>query len=192
MMNGRVPFEIGSVEVSELSQADTPETRFEENIPASPQEAVTEERLLPGSVGASNKWIRIPTGQCIESKQCSTLNAWFWLTNDFLENIWRKENSPWKRTTDQTAKSSLRRSLQTVLDDSSLPDDIKAKLHQQSLNRFLHTTRQLPVVQHDLISLEPKVDDLLKLDLPEVKPAEVKKPAEVRKVKKKMSSLETQ
>ena len=93
----------------------------------------------------------------------------------FLENIWRKENTSWKRPTDQTAKSSLHRSLQTVLDDSSLPDDIKAKSHQQSLNRSLHTTRQLPVVQHDLISLEPKVDDLLKLDLPEVKPAEVKK-----------------
>ena len=87
----------------------------------------------------------------------------------------RKENSSWKRPTDQTAKSSLHHSPQTVLYDSSLPDDIKAKSHQQSLNRFLHTTRQLPVIQHDLISLEPKVDGLLKLDLPEVKPAEVKK-----------------
>ena len=64
----------------------------------------------------------------------------------------------------------------SIFDDSSLPDDIKAKSHQQHLNRFLHTTRQLPVVQQDLISLEPKVDDLLKLDLPEIKPVDVKKP----------------
>ena len=92
----------------------------------------------------------------------------------FLGDIWRKENTSWKRPTDQKAKSSLHHSLQTVLDDSSLPDDIKAKSHQQHLNRFLHTSRQLPVVQHDLISLEPQVDDLLKLELPEVKPAEVK------------------
>jgi hypothetical protein len=92
----------------------------------------------------------------------------------FLGDIWRKENASWKRPTDQKAKSSLHHSLQTVLDDSSLPDDIKAKSHQQHLNRFLHTSRQLPVVQHDLISLEPQVDDLLKLEFPEVKPAEVK------------------
>lgn len=95
----------------------------------------------------------------------------------FLENIWRKENSSWKRPSDQKAKASLHRSLQTDLDNTSMPDDIKAKSHQQHLNRFLHTTRQLPVVQQDLISLEPKVNDLLKLDveLPEIKPVDVKK-----------------
>ena len=93
----------------------------------------------------------------------------------FLENIWRKENSSWKRPTDQKAKASLHHPLQSDLDDPSLPDDIKAKSHQQHLNRFLHTARQLPVVQQDLISLEPKIDDLLKLNLPEVKPVDVKK-----------------
>jgi hypothetical protein len=100
----------------------------------------------------------------------------------FLENIWRKENTSWKRPSDQKAKASLHRSLQTDLDDSSLPDDIKAKSHQQHLNRFLHTTRQLPVVQQqDLISLEPEVDNLLKLDieLPEDKPVDVKKSKKV-------------
>jgi len=95
----------------------------------------------------------------------------------FLENIWRKENLSWKRPSDQKAKTSLHQSLQTDLDNTSMPDDIKAKSHQQHLNRFLHTTRQLPVVQQDLISLEPKVNDLLKLDveLPEIKPVDVKK-----------------
>jgi hypothetical protein len=67
-----------------------------------------------------------------------------------------------------------------------VPDDIKAKSHQQHLNRFLHTTRQLPVVQQDLISLEPKVNDLLKLDveLPEIKPLDTKKNVEVRRSKR--------
>jgi hypothetical protein len=93
----------------------------------------------------------------------------------FLDDIWRKESSSWRRPTDQKAKSSLHHSLRFDLDDSTLPDDIKAKNHQQHLNRFLHTARQLPVEQQDLISLEPKVDDLLKLDvdLPEVKPLKV-------------------
>ena len=93
----------------------------------------------------------------------------------FLDDIWRKESSSWKRPTDQKAKSSLHHSLRFDLDDSTLPDDIKAKNHQQHSNRLLHTARQLPVEQQDLISLEPKVDDLLKLDvdLPEVKPLKV-------------------
>jgi hypothetical protein len=104
----------------------------------------------------------------------------------FLENIWHKENSSWKRPSDHKAKASLHRSLQTDLDNTSVPDDIKAKSHQQHLNRFLHTTRQLPVVQQDLISLEPKVNDLLKLDveLPEIKPLDTKKNVEVRRSKR--------
>ena len=104
----------------------------------------------------------------------------------FLENIWRKENLSWKRSSDQKAKTSLHRSLQSDLDNTSMPDDIKAKSHQQHLNRFLHTTRQLPVVQQDLISLEPKVNDLLKLDveLPEIKPLDTKKNVEVRRSKR--------
>jgi hypothetical protein len=102
----------------------------------------------------------------------------------FLENIWRKENSSWRRPTDYKAKASLHHELRSDLDDTTLPDDIKAKAHQQHLNRFLHTSRQLPVPQQqqDLISLE--ADDLLKLDVPEVKELYVKpkKPKKEKKV----------
>jgi hypothetical protein len=79
----------------------------------------------------------------------------------FLENIWRKEDSSWKRPTDQKAKSLLNRELKSDLDNPVIPDDVKAKQHQQHLNRFLHTSRQLPVPEttHDLIDLKT-VDDL--------------------------------
>lgn len=83
----------------------------------------------------------------------------------FLEHLWRKEDSSWKRPTDQKAKSLLSRELRSDLDDPSIPDDIKAKQHQQHLNRFLHTSRQLPAVEPEtLIDLKtPNVDDLLGL-----------------------------
>jgi len=81
----------------------------------------------------------------------------------FLEHIHRKEDSSWKWPTEQKAKSLLNRELKADLDDSSIPDDIKAKEHQQHLNRFLHTARQLPVTESDrLIDFKtPLVDDLL-------------------------------
>ena len=67
----------------------------------------------------------------------------------FLEHMWRKEDSAWKRPTEQKVKSLLNRELKTDLDNSNIPDDIKVKQHQQHLNRFLHTKRQLP---EDLIN----------------------------------------
>jgi hypothetical protein len=83
----------------------------------------------------------------------------------FLEHFYRKEDSSWKRPSDQKAKSLLNRELKTDLDDPSVPDDIKVKQHQQHLNRFLHTTKQLPVPEpsQDLIDLKT-VDDLLDLE----------------------------
>ena len=81
----------------------------------------------------------------------------------FVEHLWRKEDSSWERPTEQKAKSLLNRELKSDLDDPSIPDDIKAKHHQQHLNRFLHTTRQQPVAEPGpLIDLKtPTVDDLL-------------------------------
>jgi len=56
--------------------------------------------------------------------------------------------------------------LKAGLDDSSIPDDIKAKQHQQHLNRFLLTARQLPVTKSEtLIDFKtPSVDDLIGLE----------------------------
>ena len=96
----------------------------------------------------------------------------------FLDSIWRKENTSWKRPIDQKAKSSLHRSLQSDLEISEMPDDIKAKSHQHHLSRFLHTERQLPQSQQqDLTLIEPVVDKLLTLnaEIPDQKPLEVKK-----------------
>ena len=42
----------------------------------------------------------------------------------FLENLWRKEDSSWKRPTEQKAKSLLNRVLKSDLDDPVTPDDI--------------------------------------------------------------------
>jgi len=81
----------------------------------------------------------------------------------FLDNLYHKEQSSWRRPPDQKAKSLLNRELQADLDDASILDDIKAKQHQQHLNRFLHTSKQLPVAQPEtLIDLKTStVDDLL-------------------------------
>ena len=65
----------------------------------------------------------------------------------FLANLWRKEDSSWKRPTVQKAESSLNRELKYNLDNISVSDDIKVKHHRQYLNRFLHTSRQLPAVE---------------------------------------------
>jgi hypothetical protein len=94
----------------------------------------------------------------------------------FLENFWRKDDSSWKRPTEQKAKSLLNHELKSDLDNPSIPDDVKAKQHQQHLNRFLHTSRQLPASEptQDLIDLKT-VDDLLDLEIPKKKVKKAKK-----------------
>jgi len=106
----------------------------------------------------------------------------------FLEHLWRKEDSSWKRPTEQKAKSLLNRELKSDLDDPSIPDDIKAKHHQQHLNRFLHTTRQLPVAEPGpLIDLKtPAIDDLLDV---KTKPVVVETKQKIEKIKKAVSPV---
>ena len=89
----------------------------------------------------------------------------------FLDTLWRKEDSSWKRPTEQKAKSLLNRELKSDIDNQLIPDDIKVKQYQQHLNRFLHTSRKLPVAPTvDLIDFkEPTVDQLLDLELPKKK-----------------------
>ena len=106
----------------------------------------------------------------------------------FLEHVLRKQDSSWKRPAEQNVKSQLNRELKSDLDDSSIPDDIKVKQHQQHLSRFLHTNRQLPepsknVISpstEDLIKIEeapPAVDDLLDLQLEPIKSKKKKRKA---------------
>ena len=126
----------------------------------------------------------------------------------FLEHMWRKEDSSWKRPTEQKVKSLLNRELKTDLDDSAIPDDIKVKQHQQHLNRFLHTKRQLPedVInfetpesKKDLINfeptktvIEPSVDDLLDSYLEPIKSKRVgkrKASVSIRRSKRKPKKI---
>ena len=90
----------------------------------------------------------------------------------FLERILRKEDDLWKRPTDQTVKSQLNRELKSDLDYSNIPDDIKVKQHQQHLNRFLQTKRQL---QEDSVknlidfeASEPAAKNLIDFEAPDV------------------------
>ena len=60
----------------------------------------------------------------------------------FLDNLWRKQDTSWKRPVDYKAKTILNSQLRTNLDDFSIPDDVKVKTYQNNLNRFLHTSRK--------------------------------------------------
>jgi hypothetical protein len=101
----------------------------------------------------------------------------------FLDNFWQKEDSSWKRPTEQKAKSLLNRELKADLNDPVVSDDIKAKQHQQHLNRFLHTARQLPnVTSEDLKT--PAVQDLIDFKTPAIQDL---LDVEVEKKKKKKS-----
>ena len=59
-----------------------------------------------------------------------------------LDNLWRKQDTSWKRPADYKAKTILNSQLKTNLDDFSIPDDVKVKTYQNNLNRFLHTSRK--------------------------------------------------
>ena len=102
----------------------------------------------------------------------------------FLDNIYRKE--PWKQTSDDRAKSLLNHELKSDLDDSDIPDDIKAKQHQIHLNRFLHTSRQLPIVEaakEDLVVDHPVEPE------PEKKKPKKKIKITIRKSKRKVKNI---
>jgi hypothetical protein len=61
-----------------------------------------------------------------------------------LDNMLLKQDVSWKRPTDHTIKHVLRKQMRQELQDSILPDDLKAKHYQQSLSGFLNTKQTLP------------------------------------------------
>jgi len=126
----------------------------------------------------------------------------------FLEHMWRKEDSSWKRPTEQKVKSLLNRELKSDLDDTNIPDDLKVKQHQQHLNRFLQTKRQLPESNKDLIDfeapestkdlinfepvknlIEPTVGDLLGSYSEPIKSKKKKTSASIRRSKRKPKKI---
>ena len=62
----------------------------------------------------------------------------------WLEDVYRKQDSNWKRPTEQKVKSKLNRQMKNDLEEDNVPDDVKVKLYNQSLARFLHTKRKIP------------------------------------------------
>jgi hypothetical protein len=62
-----------------------------------------------------------------------------------LDNLWRKQDTSWKRPVDYKAKTILNSQLKTDLDEYSIPNDVKVKQYQKHLNRFLHTSRKQTV-----------------------------------------------
>jgi FKBP-type peptidyl-prolyl cis-trans isomerase (trigger factor) len=67
----------------------------------------------------------------------------------------------WKRTPLEASKSDLSNKLESQLNSIDVPDDIKVKQYQQTLNRFLNQKQQqeLPVVtpplKRKITRLEP-------------------------------------
>jgi hypothetical protein len=61
----------------------------------------------------------------------------------FLDHLYRKQDSNWRKPTDQVAKSKLNRQMKGDLDDYSHPDDLKVKKYNQDLVKFLNTKRKI-------------------------------------------------
>ena len=60
---------------------------------------------------------------------------------------------------DYKARTLLNSKLKTDLEDTTIPEDVRVKQYQQSLNRFLHTSRKQPVPEP---VLEPLPEPILK------------------------------
>ena len=61
----------------------------------------------------------------------------------FLDHLYRKQDSNWRKPTDQVSKSKLNRQMKGDLDDYSDPDDLKVKKYNQDLVKFLNTKRKI-------------------------------------------------
>jgi hypothetical protein len=55
----------------------------------------------------------------------------------------REYNEKWKQTPIETSKSHLSNKLRSRLASSDVPDDVKAKLYQQTLKRFLNLKEEV-------------------------------------------------
>ena len=69
------------------------------------------------------------------------------IVENVLDSMLRRKDLSWKRPIDETIKTHLRRDLRTGLDDTSVPNDIKAMRYRQLLGRFLNTKREVNVAK---------------------------------------------
>jgi uncharacterized protein YaaW (UPF0174 family) len=59
----------------------------------------------------------------------------------------KDQNDVWKQSPVETSKTHLNTSLQSQLASVDLPDDVKAKLYQKTLKRFLSLKQHVPELQ---------------------------------------------
>jgi hypothetical protein len=61
----------------------------------------------------------------------------------FLDHLYRKQDSNWRKPTHQVAKLKLNRQMKGDLDDCTKPDDLEVKRYNQDCVKFLNTKRKL-------------------------------------------------
>ena len=64
--------------------------------------------------------------------------------NNNNNNITTKDVLQWKRPSEQSAKTLLTKQMSTTIQENDIPDDVKCKLYQQALVRFLNMNKKLP------------------------------------------------
>jgi hypothetical protein len=62
-----------------------------------------------------------------------------------LDSLQRKQDSSWRKPTDQVAKSKLNREMKNDLVDGNILEDVKVKKYNQDLSNFLHTKHKIPI-----------------------------------------------
>lgn len=102
-------------------------------------------------------------------------------SNPILQHFQNKQDQSWKQPTEESVKTTISKGLKATLDDSTVPDDVKAKRYSHDLNRFLQTKRKLP--DAPLVDVTPTVDELLdlKTETPSPEKPKKKKKKKIRK-----------
>jgi hypothetical protein len=91
-----------------------------------------------------------------------------------LDSLQRKQDSSWRKPTDQVAKSKLNREMKNDLVDGDIPEDVKVKKYNQDLSRFLHTKRKIPTESVPIETEKP-----ITVDVQDSKPAQRKRKSSV-------------
>lgn len=107
-------------------------------------------------------------------------------SNPILQHFQNKQDQSWKQPAEESVKTTISKGLKATLDDSTVPDDVKAKRYSHDLNRFLQTKRKLP--DAPLVDVTPTVDELLDLKTPSPKKPKKKISKSVKLQKERTSS----
>ncbi len=108
-----------------------------------------------------------------------------------LESLYSKQDSNWRKPTDQVAKSKLNKQMKTdLVDNNNLPEDVKVKKYNQNLTRFLHTKRKIPIEttpQSDVPVTVPEAQPVVQTATPVRNLDKVAKRKSVKRSRSKLS-----